>query len=84
MNWIRFLAGLCLVVFLPSEGYGQQLRPIVAVFQIQDKGGDLSERLVANLSDYLGTAIAEGGDFQIVPPSDIRKALTSRKKESYR
>lgn len=79
-SWLYLLLLLC----IPLTSHGQELKPIVAVFQIQDKGGDLSNRLLLKLSDYLGASIAEGGDYQIVPPSDIRRALTLKKKESYR
>ena len=64
----------------PSAGE----RPIVAVFRIQDKGADLNAGRLDSLSDYLAAAVAEGGVFRVVPPADIRRLLTEKKKESYK
>lgn len=59
-------------------------RPVVAVFQIQDKDASLNHVLLDKLTEYLGTAVAETGAFRVIPPADIQKALAVKKSESYK
>ena len=61
--------------------------PIVAVFKIQDarpRSSKLSAKTLENLSDYLATLLAEGGDFKVVPKTGIQTALSELKESSYR
>ena len=41
-------------------------KPIVAVFNIEDRGTGLEQNLLDQLSDFLATRLAEVGDYQIV------------------
>ncbi len=72
----------CLVGIHPGADGAD--RPIVAVFKIEDKSKKLSKDLIDQLTDYLGSAIAEGGIFSIVPEGKIREALQSKKKDSHK
>jgi len=58
-------------------------RPVVVVFQIEDKSQVLEASLLGTLSEYIGSTIAEGGIVQIVPPGDLKRALLERKQESH-
>ena len=58
-------------------------RPIVAVFPVQDRRGVLSGEQAAQLTDYFGVKIAEGGVFLVVPRTDLEAALREQKKASY-
>ena len=47
-------------------------RPVVAVFGIEDKTGQLRLPAIQQLSDYLNARVAAGGAFQIVPASSLK------------
>jgi hypothetical protein len=72
------------ILFLTPLSQGAGKRPIVAVFQIQDKDAGLEKRTLSKLTDYLGASISEGGTFRVVPPGDVRRALLQKKKETYK
>ncbi len=76
MNLAYNAAVLVLAVglFLPTARAGDQ-RPIVAVFDIEDRTKRLKRQLVQSLTEYLGNNLGEGGIYQIVPPGDIKRAL---------
>jgi hypothetical protein len=57
--------------------------PIVAVFDMEDKGSGLDAQVLSNLTDYLGVLLTKGG-FQVVPRSEIHNRLQSQKKQSYK
>lgn len=57
--------------------------PIVALFDMEDKGSGLEKQVIGNLVDYLAARLTEGG-YQIVPPEQIRLRIRSEKKESYK
>lgn len=59
-------------------------KPIVAVFAIQDRTGQLSPTTCELLTEYLAVKLAEGGLFQIVPSRTLKDRLTELKKESYK
>jgi len=67
-----------------AEEAATKERPIVAVFQLQDKGKKLDAATLDQLTELLASALAEGGVFRIVPPGDIRRALVEKSKESYK
>lgn len=58
-------------------------RPIVAVFDMEDRGSGLDKEVLANLTDYLASLLAEGG-YQVIPRDQIRERLTGEQKESYK
>ncbi len=57
-------------------------RPIVAVFKIEDKSGAFSSKVLESATDYLAAELGKAGVFQVVPPGDIKRALTQKKQES--
>jgi len=72
---------LNLVAALTPRAFAQD-RPIVAVFQIEDKSGKLSAKAIDQLTDYLGTLMATRG-FQVVPRSQLKARLLAAQKASY-
>lgn len=59
------------------------ISPIVAVFDMEDRGSGLDKQVLVNLTDYLASLLAEGG-YQVVPRDQIRERLLEKKTESYR
>jgi TPR repeat protein len=59
-------------------------RPVVAVFDIENKGVKLPTETLALLSDYLATEIAGSGVYETVPRDEIKQRLQVQKKDSYR
>jgi uncharacterized protein len=59
-------------------------KPIVAVFDIENRGTKLGATELATLSDYLATEIASTGAFETVPRDEIKRRLETQKKDSYR
>lgn len=66
-----------------STGATAGERPIVAVFDMEDRGAGLDQEVLANLTDYLASLLAEGG-YQVIPRDQIRERLTGKQKESYK
>jgi hypothetical protein len=77
-------AWLVCALAVRAEEPATKERPIVAVFQLQDKGKKLDAPTLDQLTELLATALAEGGVFRIVPPGDVRRALVEKSKESYK
>lgn len=75
-----------MAVFLiaPALSLGGDMKPIVAVFEIQPKGVELGSELAGNLTEYLGTSLSECAAYRVMPPGDIRRALMQKTKESYK
>jgi hypothetical protein len=57
--------------------------PIVALFDMEDRGSTLDPAVVQNLTDLLAAQLAEGG-FQVVPRDQVRQRLLQTKVESYK
>ncbi len=57
--------------------------PIVALFDMEDRGSKLDKEVLSNLIDYLAARLTEGG-FQVVPTDQIRERLKSSKSESHK
>jgi len=70
-----------LLVFLPAPL--RAAGPIVAVFELEDKGSGLAPEVLGNLSDYLGVLLTKGG-YRVMPRTEIRDRLKEQKKETYR
>ena len=58
-------------------------RPILAVFDMEDRGAGLSKETLNNLTDYLAAMLTEGG-YQIIPRTQIRERLKQQQSESYK
>jgi hypothetical protein len=70
-----------LVLLLPASL--QARGPIVAVFEMEDKGSGLTPRVLGNLTDYLGVLLTKGG-YRVVPRTEIRDRLKAQKKKTYK
>jgi hypothetical protein len=83
----RVSIAACLIAFLGLSGQasGQEKQaPVVAVFDIENRGSPLSKEQLITLTDYLGTKLGERGMYRIIPRRDIHARLTQVKKESYK
>ena len=68
----------------PAAAQVQAKKPIVAVFNIEDKGAGLSRGLLIRLSDFMSMNLATTGKFQVVPRDQVKKRLVMQKRRSYR
>jgi len=57
---------------------------IVAVFNIEDKGVNLSKKKLDRLSDYLSMKIAATSGFRVIPREMLKKRLLQQKKDSFK
>lgn len=57
--------------------------PIVAVFDIEERGAALGREALKDLTDFLAARLAEGG-YQVIPRAEIVRRLLDQKRESYR
>jgi len=67
----------------PVAGPGPR-KVIVAVFDVQDTAGIIGEQDVVSLTNYLGSALAQKGEYKIVPRDQLRARLFEEKKGTYR
>lgn len=58
--------------------------PIVAVFDIEDRGAKLNRDTVSNLTDYLAAKLTASGSYHVIPNEQVRDRLRSQKAESYK
>lgn len=58
-------------------------KPVVVVFDVQSDGAKLDAAVTGRMGEYVATLLAESGQFQIVPRSEIKKALSGEKAKSY-
>ena len=58
-------------------------KPVVAVFEIEGKGIKLPRTLSQNLVQAIETRLAASGRFEVVPRSQIKRALRKQKAQSY-
>lgn len=58
--------------------------PVAVVFDVQDDGAKLEAKVTARLGEYIATLLAESGRFQVVPSSEVHKALSTEKANSYK
>ncbi len=64
----------------PSAAQADQ-GPILAVFDMEDRGSGLDPKVLINLTDYLAVLMAEGG-YQVVPRSQVRERIKKQQLES--
>jgi hypothetical protein len=83
MRSIAKVVLLCAAVLIVPAKASAGERPIVAVFDMEDRGSGLDKEVLANLTDYLASLLAEGG-YQVIPRDQIRERLTGEQKESYK
>jgi hypothetical protein len=80
---------LLLLVFLSVMSFSARAEekkppPVVAVFEIENRGSPLSYDELIALTDYLGTKLGERGRFQIIPRQEIKKRLVQQKQDSFK
>ena len=81
--WGASLYILMCAVF-PVTGHTRTRKPIVAVFDIEDRGAGLKQVALRNLSDYLADKLAATGAYQVVPRDQLKKRLVVQKLQSYK
>ncbi len=59
-------------------------REIVAVFDIHDATGRLKKKTLVQLTNYLGTVLAQTGSYSTIPREQLRSRLFEKKKGSYK
>jgi hypothetical protein len=59
------------------------VKPILAVFDPEDKGAKLGEEMLDRLADYIGTLLTAKG-YQVIPRSQIQDRIQAQKKDSYK
>jgi len=91
MGKSRAILLVFLVALLASSGARSQDRqkspkppPVVAVFEIENRGSPLTGDELIALTDYLGTKLGERGRFQIIPRQEIKKRLVQQKQDSFK
>ena len=57
-------------------------KPVVAVFQIQNKA-KLNKDAIEQLTDVIATELSASQRYQVIPSSDLKTALAAKKSESY-
>ena len=75
---LLFVAGMLLTVTARSQS-----GPIVAVFEMEDRGSNLDKNVLLNLLEYMAARLTEGG-YQVIPPEEIRSRLDQQKAETYK
>jgi len=79
-----FTLGSCLaVVLLAGVAAGSEDKPIVAVFDIENRDSGLSEKALLNLTDYMVGLLAESG-YSIIPRDQLKARLLEQKQDSHR
>jgi formylglycine-generating enzyme required for sulfatase activity len=78
MLWIATL-----LVMLPSVVLARG-RPIVAVFDIENRRSPLKRDAVDGLCEYLTAHLAESGGFDVVPRDQVRTRLIAQKRDTYK
>jgi len=59
-------------------------KPVVAVFNLENKGARLKKSVLENLSDYLATRLSASGKYKVVPRQQVQQALQQQKSTSYK
>jgi hypothetical protein len=84
MRAIFFILLSAQLVSFEARSEGKQPPPVVAVFEIENRGSPLTDDELIALTDYLGTRLGERGRFQIIPRQEIKKRLVRQKKASFK
>ncbi len=79
----RELVFLFAAAVLPGASAAAAEKPIVAVFDMEQKGVSLPAGTLDRLTDYLGSLLTKHG-YQVVPRAQLKQRLLEEKKESYR
>lgn len=83
-GWPWLLAAALLASIAPvSPALGGEPRPIVAVFDIEDRGAGLPAETLSNLTDYLVVLLTAGG-YEVVPRKQLKDRISQQKQEGYK
>ena len=74
-----FVAMGLITVAVPAEAS----QPVVAVFNLEGAGSGFKKAELDSVSEYVSTQLAASGRYQVVPRSEVKKALLGQKKASY-
>lgn len=80
---MRFVLLLMVSLVSLMEAPAWARGPIVAVFDMEDKGSGLAPEVLGKLGDYLSVLLTQGG-YQVMARSEIRDRLKEQKKETYK
>ena len=72
-----------LVLGLGFASIAGQQGPIIAVFDIQDKGSGIDKQTRDNFVDVLSARLAKAG-YRVIPRDQVRKRLLDAKKETFK
>lgn len=76
------IGGLVFFILIPFLSFAGE-RPILAVFDVEDRSGTFEPVVLENLTEYLTVKLAEGG-FQVIPRDQVKQRLVAEKKGTYR
>jgi len=58
--------------------------PVVAVFDVENKGTDIDQPTLERFTDYLAAQLVASRRYQVVPRDALKKRLQQKKADSYR
>jgi TPR repeat protein len=70
------------ILFLPYDVFSRE-QPIVAVFDVENKGATLNNDSIDRLTNYLCSLLAERG-YRIIPRVQIKERLQDEKKNTFK
>lgn len=59
-------------------------RPVMAIFQLEDRSKKLPNDTLDQLTDYVAARVTETGHFRVVPRSELRARIAESKADSFR
>lgn len=78
---LRAAAGL--VALLSTSSAHAAARPIVAVFDFEARGVTFGPGELESLSEYVSTELSASGRYEVVPRTELKRALAGEKAKSY-
>ena len=78
---VLFVLVVAICCSLANSSKAEQ-KPIIVVFDVENRGAEVSSSTLSRLGDYLGTLMTVEG-FQVVPRSDLKKRLVQQKAKSH-
>lgn len=79
-----YITSLLVVLAAAPAVRAQGAQPIIAVFDVEDRGVGLSAEVRNRLSDFLAMRLASTGAYQVVPRAQLKQRLVQQKKDSYK
>lgn len=63
---------------------GLTTRPVMAVFELEDRSKKLPAETLDQLTDYVAARVTEAGHYRVVPRSELRARIAESKADSFR